>query len=92
MNKDQKEDLFHFVSYVPVNGHLWELDGLQLGPIDHGKIDTENWIDFARPVIQKRMEFFSTGEIHFNLLAVCKDRLEKLEKEIEGETNDFNIR
>lgn len=91
MNKDQKEDLFHFVSYVPVNGHLWELDGLQLGPIDHGKIDTENWIDFARPVIQKRMEFFSTGEIHFNLLAVCKDRLEKLEKEIEGETNDFNI-
>lgn len=91
LNKDQKEDLFHFVSYVSVGGRLWELDGLQRGPIDHGKVETDNWIDFARPVIQKRMELYSTGEIHFNLLAVCKDKLDKLEMEIEGETNEFKI-
>ena len=32
-------EAFHFVSYVPVNGRLFELDGLQPYPVDHGKWD-----------------------------------------------------
>lgn len=30
-------EAFHFVSYVPIRGHLFELDGLKPYPIDHGK-------------------------------------------------------
>ena len=30
------QEAFHFVSYVLVNGHLFELDGLKPYPIDHG--------------------------------------------------------
>jgi len=29
-------EAFHFVSYVPINGRLFELDGLKPNPIDHG--------------------------------------------------------
>ena len=32
----RKLDAFHFVSYVPINGRLFELDGLKPYPIDHG--------------------------------------------------------
>ena len=30
-------ETFHYVSYVPINGRLFELDGLKPGPIDHGE-------------------------------------------------------
>jgi len=30
-------EAFHFVSYVPISGRLFELDGLKPYPIDHGR-------------------------------------------------------
>ena len=31
------QEAFHFVSYVPIGGRLFELDGLKPYPIDHGE-------------------------------------------------------
>ncbi|NXM71488.1 UCHL5 hydrolase, partial [Serilophus lunatus] len=50
----KEEDAFHFVSYVPVNGRLYELDGLREGPIDLGACNQDDWISAVRPVIEKR--------------------------------------
>lgn len=51
------EDTYHFVGYVPVDGRLYELDGLKEGPIDLGAIPAESdWIDVVRPIIEKRIQ------------------------------------
>lgn len=81
-NKD--EDVFHFVSYIPIGGRLYELDGLKEGPIDLGAVAADqDWLNVVRPIIEKRMEKYSEGEIHFNLMAVVSDRQLIYQKQID---------
>nr|CAG4646438.1 EOG090X0A33 [Macrothrix elegans] len=78
------EDTYHFVGYVPIDGRLYELDGLKEGPIDLGAVAAEaDWIDVVRPIIEKRIQRYSEGEIHFNLMAIVPDRKLAWQKEIE---------
>ncbi|KAG9510983.1 Ubiquitin carboxyl-terminal hydrolase isozyme L5, partial [Fragariocoptes setiger] len=74
-SKSKNEDVFHFISYVPFEGRLYELDGLREGPIDLGAIpEKTDWVTVARPVIEKRMQQYSQEEIQFNLMAVVADK------------------
>jgi len=77
-----KDDVFHFISYVPVNGSLMEIDGLKDGPVNHGPCTEEDWLSKVKPVIEKRMAQYQTSEIRFNLMAVTKDPLEGYQKEM----------
>ncbi|NXG88848.1 UCHL5 hydrolase, partial [Rynchops niger] len=65
----KEEDAFHFVSYVPVNGRLYELDGLREGPIDLGACNQDDWISAVRPVIEKRIQ----NNIHLTFSVLWKE-------------------
>uniref|UniRef100_A0A8C8RS49 Ubiquitin carboxyl-terminal hydrolase n=1 Tax=Pelusios castaneus TaxID=367368 RepID=A0A8C8RS49_9SAUR len=80
-------EAFHFVSYVPIKGRLFELDGLKVYPIDHGPwAEDEEWTDKARRVIMERIGLATAGEpyhdIRFNLMAVVPDRRMKYESKL----------
>ncbi|MBN3315440.1 BAP1 hydrolase, partial [Atractosteus spatula] len=80
-------EAFHFVSYVPIKGRLFELDGLKAYPIDHGPWgEEEEWTDKARRVIMERIGLATAGEpyhdIRFNLMAVVPDRRIKYESKL----------
>ncbi|KAJ7336067.1 Ubiquitin carboxyl-terminal hydrolase bap1 [Desmophyllum pertusum] len=89
-------EAFHFVSYVPINGRLFELDGLKPHPIDHGPWgENEEWTEKFRRVITERLGIATGGEpyhdIRYNLMAVvadgmtiCEEKLKRLSAEREN--------
>lgn len=55
-------EAFHFVSFVPIDGHLFELDGLKPFPMNHGQWkENEAWTDKFRITMEERLGI-STGE------------------------------
>ncbi|KAF2768977.1 cysteine proteinase [Teratosphaeria nubilosa] len=74
---DSEEAGFHFVAYMPINGHVWMLDGMDRFPTDVGSYtDVKNggdWLRVAMPALQARMA--ATDDIRATLLAVTHDDL-----------------
>jgi ubiquitin carboxyl-terminal hydrolase L5 len=58
-NAPKDDDAFHFVAYLPINGRIYELDGLKEAPIDLGPIgEKQDWTSSIRPILEKRMMKF----------------------------------
>lgn len=68
------DDVYHFIAYTPINGQLYELDGLQQAPISHGACTQDEFPDKVIPVLQRRIERYPQTEIRFNLLAMVRDQ------------------
>eukprot|EP00455_Lapot_gusevi_P018114 TRINITY_DN1981_c0_g9_i1.p1 TRINITY_DN1981_c0_g9~~TRINITY_DN1981_c0_g9_i1.p1 ORF type:complete len:333 (+),score=102.34 TRINITY_DN1981_c0_g9_i1:66-1064(+) len=77
------DEAYHFIAYVPVNGNLYELDGLKAGPILLDECTDENWLDQVRPHIQNRINKYASNEIRFNLMALIRNRKEVFEQKLE---------
>ena len=78
---DEEGEAFHFISYVPVNGILYEIDGLQKGPRLIDGCDDDTWFEKAKDCLQQRMASYQSKELRFTLLAICKDLKQKYEQE-----------
>ncbi|KAG6452211.1 hypothetical protein O3G_MSEX007509 [Manduca sexta] len=80
-----KDDVqYHFISYMPIDGRLYEMDGLRDGPRDYGAISPQtDWLDLVRPIIMDRINYYTEDEIHFNLMAVVSDRKMIYERQLQ---------
>jgi ubiquitin carboxyl-terminal hydrolase L5 len=91
----ESDEAFHFVAYIPMNNAVYELDGLQTGPIVVGSYnDTDStadsaaetdadsqWLSIARAAIQERM-IAGGDHVKFNLMAVIQDKRVKLQEDL----------
>eukprot|EP01060_Flectonema_neradi_P004387 TRINITY_DN12823_c0_g1_i1.p1 TRINITY_DN12823_c0_g1~~TRINITY_DN12823_c0_g1_i1.p1 ORF type:complete len:322 (+),score=79.41 TRINITY_DN12823_c0_g1_i1:49-966(+) len=88
------EDAYHFTTYIPKDGFLYELDGLQTSPILAGDLkEGECWLKQAVTQLQERVSFVQSSDakgngLMFSLLAVTDDRIAKLEKELASSPDD----
>ena len=72
---DPDNEGFHYVAYLPVNGRVWKLDGLDSYPHLVGEFDAGiggEWMGVASPEVQARLMMFE-GVIEYNLMAVVHD-------------------
>ena len=60
----------HFISFVEVDGSIYELDGREKGPINHGKCKSNELLPKACEIIQKFMER-DPGELRFTIMALA---------------------
>ena len=74
----KKDDAYHFVAYIPINGRLYELDGLRDGPLDHGSCDQKDWLKSVKPVVQKRINRYKVKENNIANFIACSSSLAML--------------
>jgi len=80
-----KDDLYHFIAYVPHAGSVYELDGLKRGPIHLGSYDAGvDWRTVAKPAIEERMQRYAAIETTFNLLTISRSRASILQEQLEA--------
>ncbi|XP_040197315.1 ubiquitin carboxyl-terminal hydrolase isozyme L3 [Rana temporaria] len=67
---DDKVDL-HFIAFVDIQGHLYELDGSKPFPVNHGQTCEDSFLEDAIEVCRKFMQR-DPDELRFTLVAFSK--------------------
>ena len=79
--KEKNDDIYHIISYIHFKNNIYEIDGLQEGPIlIHKNIEFNEWIKKLKPYLNERINLYINNEIEFSLMAIIPDKLDKLNK------------
>jgi ubiquitin carboxyl-terminal hydrolase L5 len=78
----EEEEAFHFISFVPFKGKVYEMDGCRPSPIAVGTYTNEQkWYTNTLDVIQGRM---TSQEHFFNLIGITPDPILELSTTLES--------
>ncbi|KAL8663284.1 MAG: hypothetical protein Q9202_004033 [Teloschistes flavicans] len=96
---------FHFIAFVPIQGKVWKLDGLERQPQNLGEVTTpreveaeltrsgpivgRDWVVQVAPEIDSRMAQYGDGQIEFAVLALVKEPLGTLVTSLSKNVNSI---
>jgi ubiquitin carboxyl-terminal hydrolase L5 len=87
-----EESAHHFIAFVPVNGQLWKLDGMDAQPTMLGIIDdkdSEGWLAMATTKVASLMA--AAGDDDYTLLALCESPTEASRKKLCTSLKTFRL-
>ncbi|KAF2155356.1 cysteine proteinase [Myriangium duriaei CBS 260.36] len=70
-DSNEAEEGFHYIAYVPINGRVWSMDGMDSFPREVGVLD--EWPSNAMDAINTRMAEYNGTTIAFSVVAVVRD-------------------
>ncbi|KAF2738231.1 cysteine proteinase [Polyplosphaeria fusca] len=84
INTVQSEEYFednahHFIAFLPADGKVWKLDGMNAFPTNLGTIDDDqgrNWISIATHTMRNVMA--SGGDNEYSIVALCQQPMTTL--------------
>ena len=67
----EDESGFHFVAFVPIEGTVWRMDGLERLPRKLGSVsDGDSWIAVVLPELQAQLESATSYALEYSLLSL----------------------
>lgn len=88
---DESEAAFHFIAFVPIDGKVWKLDGLERQPQKLCNVECENWIRQVKPDIMARMARYEEGQIEFSILSLVREPLSELTLSLAQNVKSLNL-
>lgn len=77
--KKRTDDARHYKAFVPLDGKVWVLDGLEWNPVCLGEASAEAWIPLAIDELVKKLNV--AGDLS-SILAICQSPTVALRKEL----------
>ena len=80
---DCDDAAFHYIAFVPINGQVWKLDGVDRQPSLVDVIsEREDWLQVALTDIEKRIARYADDVNEFGLLAMVHDPIDDCKRRL----------
>ena len=81
-NINDNDDIYNCVSFFHFKNAIYEMDGMQEGPILIEKnVEFNEWTKKVKETLIQRISIYSNNEIQFKLMALIPDKLDQLKNQ-----------
>ncbi|CAO3640316.1 unnamed protein product [Cunninghamella blakesleeana] len=81
-NKTDNPHRYHYISYIPFEGYLYELDGLKRGPLRLGPCTNDNWLDVLKIELLRKTDMYRKQRISFSIWSLVEDRRHVIQRKL----------
>ncbi|ORX61987.1 cysteine proteinase [Hesseltinella vesiculosa] len=82
VNQAKQRQPYHYISYIPFQGYLWELDGFKNGPSRLGPCTEKNWLDLLHSELTRKTESHQRQNISYSMWSLIQDRRQILQRKL----------
>ncbi|KAI4174823.1 MAG: hypothetical protein LQ343_002061 [Gyalolechia ehrenbergii] len=90
-SSDEDDAGFHFIAFVPIQGKVWKLDGLERQPQSLESIKGDDWVRQVAPEIESRMAQYEEGQIEFAIMSLVREPLADLVTALAENVMSINV-
>ncbi|CAO3590821.1 unnamed protein product [Absidia cylindrospora] len=83
----KKKSAYQYISYIPFEGYLWELDGLKSGPLRLGPCTETNWLDRLQFELLRKTDRFQKQNMPYSMWSIIEDRRNVLQRKLVAKSN-----